>query len=144
MNFEIAVARGLDKANQTFLPKDVADMMYTTAIGMAMMKLQNAWSGMLTQDINQYNSDSANPDWDDTTRNEHLQTDQMRYKIDSSDMDAATSRFRSTFDGAKQQVTADTENEKNFTQLNTVVTSIASTVTRLVQRGSGMGKQTSG
>jgi len=144
MNFEIAVAMGLDKTNETFLPKDVADMMYTTAIGMAMMNLQNAWTTILQKDLGNLNDDYAKYAGDPQEQSAHLQADQMQYKIDSADMDAATSRFRSTFDAAKQQVTADTENEKNFTTVDTDVTSIASTMTNLIQRGSGMGKQTSG
>lgn len=144
MNFEFAVAHGLDKTNQTFLPQDMADMMFTSAIGISMMTLQNAWTTITQHDLDVLNDDYAKYAGDSEAQSAHLQADQMQYKIDSSAMDSATSEYRSTFDAAKQQVTSDTENEKNFTSVDTSVTSIASTVTNLVQRGSGMGKQASG
>jgi len=59
-NFEVVIATALDKSNQTFIPKDIADMMYTTAVGVAMMKLQNAWVKVLQDDLTQLNDDYAN------------------------------------------------------------------------------------
>jgi len=132
MNFEFALARGLDKTNESFLPQDVADMMYTSVIGVAMMTLQNAWISTLQKDANQINDDYNHYAGDSSAQSEHLQLDQMQYEVDNAEMNTQVGIFQSMFDGAKQQTTNDTNSESNFTLLANAVLSIPSSTFNLI------------
>ena len=136
----IRVVDAIDKGNQADYQLQVADMMTTIPIGMAMMKLQAAFTKLLNEDVSKITEDSGKYPSDPGKRSALIQADELNYKLDNAKMDSETSAFRSLFDTSKQQVTTDVEAQKNIVQIDNSVVSLMSTSANLVQKGASFGK----
>ncbi|CCB89844.1 hypothetical protein [Simkania negevensis] len=136
----IRVVEAIDNNNISGDKAQIADMMLTIPIGMAMMNLQNAFTKILDNDVSTITDDSTKWPDDPSRRSAQLQKDELNYQLDSTRMDSSTSQFRTLFDTSKQQVTSDVESQKNIVQLDDSVNSVMSTSANLVQRGSSYGK----
>ena len=136
----IRVVDAIDKGNIADYQLQVANMMTTIPIGMAMMELQNAFNKILDADVSQITQDSTKYPNDPSKRSALIQSDELKYKLDNAKMDSSTAEYRTLFDTSKQQVTSDVEAQKNIVQLDNSVNGIMSTSANLVQRGSSYGK----
>ena len=140
MAFMMKITSSISKMQDTMYPQQTADSMGTMSLGLLLMTLQNAWTKILQTDVDTINKDALKYPTDPQKRDRVMQADNLAYKIDNAKMDSETGLFRSIFDSAKQQVTQDTQNEKNFSQTQTVVTSISSSETNLIQGASHYGR----
>ncbi|WP_420422083.1 hypothetical protein [Simkania sp.] len=136
----IRVVDAIDKGNIADYQLQVANMMTTIPIGMAMMELQNAFNKILEGDVSKITQDSTKDPNDPSKRSALIQADELQYKLDNAKMDSSTAEYRTLFDTSKQQVTSDVEAQKNIVQLDNSVNGIMSTSANLVQRRSSYGK----
>ena len=128
----IGFVEALSKGNAADYQLQVADMAKTISIGMVMMSLQRAFTKLLNSDVDKIVQDADNTNLS--------RADQLKYKEDNTRMDAQTNQMRTMFDTEKQQVTSDTEAQKNIVGTDQSVVSVQSTLTNLVQRGGSYGK----
>lgn len=128
----IGFVEAIGKGNSVDYQLQVADMATTISIGMVMMSLQRSFTKLLNSDVDKIIQDAA-----DTNLS---RADQLKYKEDNIKMDSQTNQMRTMFDTAKQQVTSDTEAQKNIVSTDESVVSVQSTLTNLVQRGGSYGK----
>lgn len=128
----IGFVEAIGNGNKVDYQLQVADMATTISIGMVMMSLQRAFTKLLNSDVDKIIQDAA-----DTNLS---RADQLKYKEDNTKMDSQTNQMRTMFDTAKQQVTSDTEAQKNIVTTDQSVVSVQSTLTNLVQRGGSYGK----
>ncbi len=133
----IDVVEAIDKGNKANYQQQAADMTTTIAIGVRMVDLQVAFTKLLHQDVDKLTKDAEKG----TAKSKAtMQADELKYKEDSAKMDSQTNDSRSMFDAAKQQVTRDTESQKNIVQIDESVSSVQSTTSNLLQQGGRYGK----
>lgn len=136
----ITVVQAIDRGNLADYQLQVANMVESISIGMLMMKLQQAFTKLLNEDVSKITEDSAKYPTDPGKRSLILQADELQYKLDNAQMDTETESSRTLFDTAKQQVTNDVEAQKNIVSIDESIVSLQSTATNLIQQGSSYGR----